>query len=152
MMAIISLLVLLLPLLISSTSARKLAGLPLGVPGPTDELPPEAPGPVEGIEVVRMGDRFQVQARIRNTDVRASVGDVELRTFEAADVVALQSTLATLKRLDPGRERIRLVPAPQTTAAELVLWMDAVRQGPDGELFPKVILEQVQAPRTEPVP
>ncbi len=152
MMAIISLMVLLLPLLISSTSSRKLAGLPLGVPGPADELPPEKPGPVEGIEV-RPGPAggFVVQAKVRATDVRASAGDVELRRFTAPDLAGLQGVLATLKALDPARERLLLVPAPTTTADEVVRWMDAVRAGPQGPLFPKVVLEQVTtAPAAAP--
>lgn len=153
MMAIISLMVLLLPLLISSSSARKLAALPLGVPGPSDELPPETPGAVEGITVRPVGSGFSVEARVRSTDLGAGAGDVELRRFEAGSLAELQAVLGRLKRLDPQRERILLVPQGTSQAEEVVRWMDAVRAGPDGPLFPTVILEQVVGPsNAAPVP
>lgn len=150
MMAIISLMVLLLPLLISSSSARKLAALPLGVPGPSDELPPETPGAVEGITVRPAGGGFSVEARVRSTDLGAGAGDVEQRRFEAGSLAELQGVLGRLKRLDPQRERILLVPAATSQADEVVRWMDAVRAGPDGPLFPTVILEQVVGPAAAP--
>ena len=62
------------------------------------------------------------------------------------DLAELQAVLSTLKRLDPKRERITLVPAADTATDEVVRWMDAVRRGPEGELFPRVILQAVATP------
>ena len=53
----------------------------------------------------------------------------------------MQAVLATFKNLDPDRERVRLIPLRDSTTAEVVRWMDAVRYGPTGALFPRVILE-----------
>ena len=52
--------------------------------------------------------------------------------------------LGRLKQLDPKRERITVVPAATTPTEEVVRWMDAVRAGPEGALFERVILQTVQ--------
>ena len=132
--------VLLLPMLLMTSSMQRRAGLVLGVPGPDEELPPEVPGAVESLRVSRDASGFLVYAAVRNTDVVSATGDTEAREFHADTLTSLQEVLATLKRLDPARERITLVPAADTTTDEVVRWMDAVRAGPTGKLFPKVIL------------
>ena len=144
LLSIVALMVLLLPLLLMTTSAQKLTGLALGVPGPEDELPPEPPGPVERIAVERVADGYRVTAAVRNTDVRSSSGDVEEKSVLATDLGEMQRALATFKALDPGRERVTLIPAADTPTEEVVRWMDAARNGPDGPLFPKVILQTIQ--------
>ena len=140
MMSVAALMVLLLPILLMVTSAQKLTGLALGVPGPTEELPPEPPGPVERLEVRRTEAGFVVGADVRNTDVLAQAGDTEHREFEVADLAGLREVLLTLKALDPKRVRITLVPLPTSSTDDVVHWMDVVRQGPDGPLFPRVVL------------
>ena len=74
----------------------------------------------------------------------AGVGDTEAREISADTLTDLQATLATFKALDPDRKRITLVPAADTTTDEVVRWMDAVKVGPEGELYEEVILETVQ--------
>ena len=143
-MSVVALMVLLLPMVLLTTSSQKLTGLGLGVPGPTEELPPEPPGPVEGLRVVRVADGFVISAEVRNTDVLAQVGDTERKEMRANDLSELQTALGTLKKLDPKRERITLAPNPEMETREVVAWMDAVRAGPDGELYPRVILESFQ--------
>lgn len=146
MMSIVALMVLLLPTVLLTTSAEKLTGVTLGVSGASETLPPEPPGLVEAITVKREAQGYAVSAAVRNSDVRASAGDTELRQYAAADLTELQGVLSTLKRLDPKRERITLVPAADTATDEVVRWMDAVRRGPDGELFPRVVLQAVATP------
>jgi hypothetical protein len=140
LLSIVSLMVLLLPLLLMTTSVEKRAGLALSVPGPDEALPPEVPGPVESLRVERQKTGYRVVASVRNTDVGSSVGDTEFKELMAADLAALQEALATFKALDPSRERVTLVPAPDTPTEEVVRWMDAVRRGPRGDLYPDVIL------------
>ncbi len=144
LLSVVSLMVLLLPLLLMTTSASKLTGLALGVPGPEEELPPEPPGLVESLNVARVAEGYQVTASVRNTDVLGGTGQTEDKTFLAADLSELQSVLARLKRLDPKRDRITIVPAAGTPTEEVVRWMDAVRAGPEGALFERVILQAVQ--------
>ena len=141
--------VILLPMLLMTTDARKLAGLPLAVSAPGDQLPPIPPGPIESLEVSVKADGYLVRASVRSTDVLAGSGDVEVRELAAADLASLQSVLRTLKGLDEKRARITLVPGTQTRAADVVRWMDAVKYAPRGELFTEVILQSPQAPAKE---
>ena len=150
LLSVVALMVLLLPLLLMTTSAQKLTGLALGVPGPDEELPPEPPGAVERISVERVPEGYQVTAAVRNTDVLSTTGDVEEKSVLAADLTALQGALATFKALDPKRDRVTLIPAADTPTEEVVRWMDAVRNGPDGPLFGKVILQTVAPPASAP--
>ncbi|MEL6349763.1 MAG: hypothetical protein AAFV53_42055, partial [Myxococcota bacterium] len=144
LMSLVALMILLVPLMLMTTSAQKLTGLPLSVPGPTDALPPTPPGPVEDLTVRRADSGFQIEAALRSTDVRAAVGDTEMKVVFAADLSALQDQLWTLKQLDPDRERIHLVPSADTPTELVVRWMDAVRISPRGTLYPKVVLETAQ--------
>jgi hypothetical protein len=141
MMAVISLMLLLLPWLIQATSGGKLTGLPLSLPGASEELPPESPGAVEGLTVTQVGTGFEVRAAVRNTDVMAGAGDTEERVWQADSIASLQEVLGTIKALDPKRDRITLVPDAGASAQAVVTWMDAVRGSTQGVLFPKVILQ-----------
>ena len=135
--------VILLPMLLMTTNARKLTGLTLAVAAPGDALPPLPPGPIERLTVTRSPDGYRVQADVRSTDVRAAVGDVERRDLRSADLVELQSVLRTLKTLDPARQRVTLVPGPDSTTQEVVSWMDAVKLDRKGELFPEVVVQSL---------
>ena len=143
LMSIVALMILLLPVLLMATSAQKLAGLPLSVPGPADLLPPPPPGPVESLRVQRQADGsgFVVTAEVRRTDVGSSAGDTEQTTLSVADLPALQGQLRALKEIDPERRRIRLQPSAGTPTEEVVRMMDAVRADARGELFPNIVLE-----------
>ena len=144
MMAVVSLMMLLLPMLLMATSAQKLTGLPLSVPGPSEQRPPEPIGPVERLRVQRVSEGYLLSASVRRTDVITSAGDTEVKEILLQDLPSLQAKLADFKALDPDRERITLSPGADTPTEEVVRWMDAVRNGPDGTLFPRVILETAQ--------
>ena len=153
MMSIAAMMVLLLPALLMATSAQKLTGLALSVPGPAEQLPPEPTGAIERLTVTRTPQGYLVSAAVRSTDVLASAGDTEQKELLVADLTALQAQLAIFKGLDAVRERITLVPAADTPTEEVVRWMDAVRRGPSGELFPRIILETaVILPSAPPEP
>lgn len=149
MMAVAAMMVLLLPALLMATSAQKLTGLSLSVPGPSEQLPPEPTGIVERLSVTRVSAGYQITAEVRSTDVLAGAGDTERKDLLVASLSELQVQLATLKGLDPKRARITLVPAADTPTEEVVRWMDAVRRGPEGELYPRVILETAGPVATE---
>ena len=153
MMSIAAMMVLLLPALLMATSAQKLTGLALSVTGPSEQLPPEPTGAVEKLSVARVEAGYLITAEVRSTDVLASAGDTEHKDLLVSDLTALQAQLAVLKGLDTKRKRITLIPDAATPTEEVVRWMDAVRHGPDGELFPRVILETtVTAPAAEDSP
>jgi len=138
--------VILLPMLLMTTSARKLTGLSLSVAAPGDALPPLPPGPIEQLVVRVDGAGYRVQADVRSTDVRAATGDVERRDLPATDLAGLRAVLRTLKQLDPKRSRITLVPARDTPTQRVVSWMDAVKADSRGELFPEVVVESASGP------
>ena len=142
--SVISLIVLLIPMLLLTSSLERTTGLPLGVAGSSDDLPPEPIGRVEALHVERVAEGYLLTADVRNTDVRSSAGDTERKQSTAPDLAALQQALVAFKSLDPGRKRISLRPGRATTTEEVVRWMDAVRVGPQGELYPRVVLEAAQ--------
>lgn len=150
LLSIASLMMLLLPMLLMATSAQKLTGLALSVPGPTEQLPPELPGPVEDLVVRRVAGGYRVEASVRNTDVGSSAGDTEQKSFTEPSLSALQARLQGFKAMDPARERIRLVPAADTPTEEVVRWMDAVRAGPEGALYPRVVMDAAAAAEEAP--
>ncbi|MFT5685062.1 MAG: hypothetical protein ACI8RZ_006008 [Myxococcota bacterium] len=154
MMSVAALMVLLLPALLMATSAQKLTGLALSVPGPSEQLPPEPTGAVEKLSVSRLPSGYLITAHVRSTDVLASVGDTERKELLVANLTDLQIQLAVFKGLDGKRQRITLVPGADTPTEEVVRWMDAVRRGPDGELYPRIILETaiVAPPAEAPLP
>lgn len=142
-LSVVSLMVILLPMLLMTTNARRLAGLPLSVAAPGDRLPPLPPGPIEDLRVRPVPGGYVVDAQVRSTDVRASAGDVEQRSLSADDLAGVQSILRTLKSLDPRRARVVLAPAPDTRTADVVRLMDAVQADGKGELFPQVVVDSV---------
>ncbi|MFT4975127.1 MAG: hypothetical protein ACI8S6_001014, partial [Myxococcota bacterium] len=148
LMSVTSLMMLLLPMLLMATSAQKLTGLALSVPGPTEQLPPELPGVVEQLSVYRVSSGYRVEASVRTTDIGSAAGDTEQKSFTEPTLTALQTRLRTFKVLDPGRDRVRLIPTPDTPTEEVVRWMDAVRIDREGPLFPRVVMDASgEAPR-----
>ncbi len=129
---------LLLPMLLLTTSVQKLVGLSLTLPS-SGELPPELPGLLEEVEV-HLGEVIVVRAQVRRSDVVTSVGEVEQREVEVADLAELQATLRSLKALDPGHERILVVPRDDVPTQRVVSAMDAVRADDQGPLFSQVAL------------
>ena len=150
MLSIVALMVLLLPVLLRTTTSQKLTSLALGVHSSTSDLPPLPSGDLESVRIYREPSGYTVQIQIRNTDVTASQGDTETKEFQAESLASLQETLAKVKALDTRQERVILVPAQETETAELVRWMDAVREWPQGELFPQVVLAAEQAEEATP--
>jgi hypothetical protein len=139
-LSVAGLMLLLLPLTLLSTSLDKRTGLPIGLLGGEGEVL-QSDGVLEQLKVRRVDAGFVVEAQVRTTDVRAASGDVEHRAEPARDLGELQSVLGRMKLLDPTRTQLTLVPAASSTTAQVVRWMDTARRGPQGELFPKVVLE-----------
>lgn len=146
MLAMISLLLLLLPFLLLTSSPQKLAALGFRLPLAGEGLPALPPGPVEDLVVRVEADALLVQKQIRRTDLLAAVGDVDLQestlshTSGEFDIQGLQAALRQVKALDPTRIRLTLQPRPETTTAQVIQLMDAVRKDRFGPLFQEVVL------------
>lgn len=136
-----ALMMLLLPTLLLAMSPQKLTGLPLSVPGPSEELPPLPSGPIERLSVQLLDEGAIIEAEIRSTDVRATIGDTERKQWTIKSEVELHPILRQLKSLDPDRSRITLHPSDSNTTADIVYWMDLFRSDSDGELFPKTVVD-----------
>ena len=136
-----ALMMLLLPTLLLAMSPQKLTGLPLSVPGPSEELPPLPPGPIESLTLEFNDTEASLTAQIRSTDVRASTGDTETKQWQITKGIDIHPILRRLKDLDPERTRLRLIPSKESTTADVVYWMDIVRSDPKGELFRNVVVD-----------
>ena len=140
MLSIVALMVLLLPVLLRTTTSQKLTSLALGVHSSTSDLPPVRSGILESVKVYRETEGYTVAIELRSQDLNASSAGVELKEMYADNLSSLQERLAEVKALDTRQERVILVPSEDTPTEELVRWMDAVRQWPEGALFPQVVL------------
>ena len=136
-----ALMMLLLPTLLLAMSPQKLTGLPLSVPGPSEDLPPLPTGPIERLTLELTSPDATLTAQIRSTDVRESTGDTETKQWPITEGVNIHPILRRLKNLDPERTRLRLIPVPESTTADVVYWMDLVRSDKEGELFRNVVVD-----------
>jgi len=137
----------LLPCLMLSTSLYRLSSLPFRLPGAgADAGAPALPSPIEALQLRVLPEALLLRAALRTTDVTAMEGqgvwNETLLPDRAGrpDVAGLQARLRQLRLLDPAARRIELQPDDGTSTDDLVLVMDAVREGPDGPLFPEVTL------------
>ena len=109
--------------------------------GTTTEIPPAPPGPIESLRLEVLSDGFLLEAKVRKTDVLASVGDTEVKTWSVRTWKEAIEQLESIKKLDPERKRILLHPDPKSTTKEVIHWMDTLQRG---DLFSEVIIESVE--------
>ncbi len=146
MLAVASLLFLLLPFLLLTTSSQKLVGLRMKLQLPTTGQVQSMGGEVEELVVQLAPTTIHVIASISRTDIRASPDEREKHETQLTDdengldLLGLQDALRSIKRLAPGRARIRIVPTDDVTVQRVVYVMDAVRSDAAGPLFPEVAL------------
>ena len=141
MLSMSALMMILLPTLLLVTTPQKLIGLPLSMAGTTTEIPPSPPGVIESLNVEVNPTSFVLQANVRKTDVLASAGDVETKTWSFTEWKELITQLESLKKLDPSRKRIQLQPHATSTTKQVIHWMDTLQRG---DLFSEVIVESSQ--------
>lgn len=146
LLSIISLLLLLLPFLLLTTSPQKLAELGFRLPPAGEGLPPLPKGVIEELWIEVEENAVVIHKAIRRSDVDAGQGEADWTQSRIdgvegqPDLASIQRSLREIKSLDPKRERIRLHPASETTTAEVVVLMDALRADTQGELFGQVVL------------
>jgi hypothetical protein len=132
-------------LLLVTTSAQKRVGLDLKIASGEGLIVPGT-GPVENLDLALLEGQLELRATVRRSDVTAARGDTEERRIslphheDQPDLVGLQAALRDIKALDPGRQRISLLPTDAVPASTLVAVMDAVRADQFGPLFPTPLL------------
>ena len=142
-----SLLFLLLPFLLLTTSPQKLVGLHMQAQK-TGVGVALTTGEVEHISVLMSPNDLSILARLKRTDVRASAEELEERKIavpsadSGLNLAGLQERLRGLKALSPLQEKIHLQPQDDVLTQQLVVVMDALRKDAQGVLFPQVVLGQ----------
>ena len=139
--AMASLMMILLPTLLLITNPQKMVGIPISVAGSSQDVPPEPIGIIEKIVITVSASSFELKAIVQKTDVLASSGNSEQKTWQLQSWSALMVELKQLKKLDPNRTQIQIIPAPDSSTQEIISWMDQLQQ-PD--FFPEVILGESQ--------
>ena len=141
--AMASLMMLLLPTLLFSTSTQKFTAVPLSIAGSAEELVEKPGSPIKKIQLFALEQGFSLQAWVRTTDVLSS--DWEERGWEIANTEQLHDALLQLKKIDPSAQRITISPLSTSSTEDVIRWMDVVRRSPDGGvLFPEIVMEPAQ--------
>ena len=141
--AMASLMMLLLPTLLLSTSTQKFTSVPLSIAGSAEEIPDRPGSPIKKIWLQTIEEGFSLQAWVRTTDVRSH--DLEERSWDIQDTQELHEALLQLKKIDPTHRRIVLTPLPTSSTEDVVRWMDVLGSAPDGSsLFPEIVIEPAQ--------
>jgi len=136
-----ALMMILLPTLLLVTTPQKLVGISLSMAGATTDIPPTPPGILESLRIEVLADGFLIEASVRKTDVLASTGDVEQKTWSFTTWPESIAQLEKIKELDPSRKRIQIAPLPSSETKEVIHWMDSLQKE---TLFPEVIIESIQ--------
>ncbi len=146
LLSIACLLFILLPCLLLTTSLYKLTSLPFRLGGGEGGGEPEVPGVVSGLEVLVDPDGLVLRAALRTRDANAGAEDVVWNETPlphrdgAPDTVGLQARLGALRRLDAAWKRVTVRPDDRVSTDDLVLVMDALREGPEGVLAEEILL------------
>lgn len=141
--AMASLMMLLLPTLLLSTSTQKFTSVPLSIAGSAQEIPDRPGSPIKKILLKTIENGFRLQAWVRTTDVRSH--DLEERSWEIQGTQELHDALLQLKKIDSTHRRIVLTPLPTSSTEDVVRWMDVLGSAPDGSvLFPEIVIEPAQ--------
>ena len=141
--AMASLMMLLLPTLLFSTSTQKFTAVPLSIASSSEESIERPGAPIKKIHLIAREDGFWLKAWVRTTDVRSS--DWEERNWDIRSTEQLHDALQQLKKIDPSAQRITISPLSSSPTEAVVRWMDVVRNTPDGTiLFPEVVMEPAQ--------
>ena len=135
-LSIVALMVLLVPTVLQTSTGTKTVAMGLDLSG--NEGVRTHDGPIKSIIVTVNTTGFRVDAVLKSTDVRSE--HVVEETRQHNDLSGLRQYLRNLKDIDETQTRLTLVPTPDNTTGQIVLWMDAIRKGPNGELFPHVTL------------
>lgn len=133
-LAIISLMFLLLPLLLITTSPIKLAGVNLALIG---QEPPQNFSVLEDLRLELIKNEIHITAKIRKQDANAAKGDTITNELiiPQSDLEALSQHLSSLKALDKTRTRIVIKPDDKEQLSSLIQVMDVAKSS-----FPDLVL------------
>lgn len=136
--ALASLMMILLPTLLMVTNPQKMVAVPLSLSKPNGTFTPTHTGIVEQINVLATQTGFTVEMHVRKSDVLASTGNTEVKSWDVSDWNAVQDRLAEIQKIDPAQSKVSLRPNPGHEAQTVIGWLDSLQLSMG---FDSVVLE-----------
>ena len=136
--ALASLMMILLPTLLMVTNPQKMVAVPLSLSKPNGTFTPTHTGIVEQINVFATQTGFTVEMHVRKSDVLASTGNTEIKSWSVSDWNAVQNRLAEIQKIDPEQGKVSLRPNPSHEAQTVIGWLDSLQLSMG---FDSVVLE-----------
>ena len=125
--ALSSLMMILLPTLLMVTNPQKLVAVPLSLSKPNGTFTPTHTGIVEKITIIEYSDQFTVEMHVRKSDVLASKGNTEIKSWTVSDWQGVQARLTDIQKVDPDQRKISLRPSPHQDAQTVIHWLDTLQ-------------------------
>lgn len=125
--AMASLMMILLPTLLMVTNPQKMVAVPLSLSQPNGTFTPTHTGVVEKITVVALSSGFTVEMHVRKSDVLASAGNTEVKSWTVPDWKGVQSRLSEIQKVDPEQKKVSLRPLPDQNAQTVIGWLDGLQ-------------------------
>ena len=136
--ALASLMMILLPTLLMVTNPQKMVAVPLSLSKPNGTFTPTHTGVVEKINIVATQNGFTVEMHVRKSDVLASTGNTEIKSWDVSDWNGVQNRLNEIQKVDPEQGKVSLRPNPMNDAQTVIGWLDSLQLSMG---FESVVLE-----------
>ena len=125
--ALASLMMILLPTLMMVTNPQKIVSVPLSLSSGPGQFTAPHSGIVERVSVVATDEGFTVAINVRKSDVLASTGNVETKTWTVQSWPDVLTRLEDVRQLDNEQKKIRITPTKTHSAQDVIHWMDTVQ-------------------------
>ena len=136
--ALASLMMILLPTLLMVTNPQKMVAVPLSLSKSNGTFTPTHTGIVEKISVLAHDSKFTVEMHVRKSDVLASTGNTEIKSWTVENWQGVQNRLVEIQKVDPEQGKISLRPSPTDDAQMVIGWLDSLQLSMG---FESVVLE-----------
>ena len=93
---------------------------------------------MEKITVVALTTGFTIEMHVRKSDVLASTGNTEIKSWTVDNWQGVQDRLVTIQKIDPDQGKVSLRPSPANDAQTVIGWLDSLQLSMG---FESVVLE-----------
>ena len=125
--ALASLMMILLPTLLMVTNPQKMVAVPLSLSQPNGTFIPTHTGIVEKISILANSSGFTIEMHVRKSDVLASTGNTEIKSWTVSDWSEVQNRLLEIQKVDPKQGKVSLRPSPNHDAQTVIKWLDSLQ-------------------------
>ena len=136
--ALASLMMILLPTLLMVTNPQKMVAVPLSLSKPNGSFTSTHTGIVEKINILVTSEAFTVEMHVRKSDVLATTGNTEIKSWNLSNWKAVQNRLTEIQKVDPTQSKVSLRPSPNHNAQTVIGWIDSLQLSMG---FESVVLE-----------